>query len=119
MDKLQFLVRAPRYPVIVVVEDRVFASNSRKQLIRLFGENFSETVRLLDSTWEWFVYRPSLSAFSPHFPFRQPPSKLEIIEVVNRRANRLDNGVLCRTTSLSTRSRSQVFQELIAILTAR
>ena len=114
--KIGYVFRSPRYPAIAVSGDRLFAVHSVKGLEKLIEGEQTDKLRLLDSTWEWFVYFPDLLALAPSFPMSQPPSKLQLIEMVNTRINRPSNSALCRTNSLSSRSRVEIFRELIALL---
>lgn len=77
------------------------------------------TVRLLDSHWAWFeVLTGEVEAIAPSFIDFQPPTKQSVITLVNGRANRSETAARYQPRSLSSRSREEIFQELLAILPA-
>jgi hypothetical protein len=117
---IQYVFRKPRFPVIVTAGDRVFAAPSPARLGKLLARESpaDADIRLLDSTWEWFEFVPDVSAIAPSFVDRSPPTKAEVISLVNDRANRADDAPQYLLRSLSSRSREDIFAELLALLPA-
>jgi hypothetical protein len=116
---IPYVLRRPRLPVIVVAGDRVFRAISGAAIQKILrGELQSGVeVRLLDSEWAWFeVLTGDVEAIAPSFADFQPPTKQAVIALVNGRTNRVEADPLYQPRSLSSRSREEVFQELLAIL---
>jgi hypothetical protein len=110
--------RKPHFPVIVTAGDRVFAAPSPSVLQKLVERERRAglDIRLLDSTWEWFEFVVDVSAIAPSFVDHMPPKKQEVISLVNDRANRADDAPVYSLRSLSSRSREDIFAELVALL---
>jgi hypothetical protein len=107
--------------VIVVADDRVFRATSTAAIQRLLRRELKTAAkaRLLDSHWAWFeVLTGEVEAIAPSFVDYQPPTKQFVITLVNDRANRSETDALYQPRSLSSRSRPEVFHELLAILPA-
>ena len=116
---IPYVLRRPRLPVIVVAGDRVFRALSAAATQKILRRELqpSVEVRLLDSEWKWFeVLRGDVEAIAPSFSDFQPPTKQAVITLVNARTNRLETDPVYQPRSLSSRSREEVFQELLAIL---
>ena len=117
---IRYAFRKPRFPVIVIAGDRVFAAPSPSGLQKLVEREgrAGSGIRLLDSTWEWFDFVPDASAITPSFVHRSSPTKQEVISLVNDRANRADDAPKYLRRSLTSRSREDIFAELLALLPA-
>ncbi len=116
---IPYVFRKPRLPVIIVVDDRVFRAISTAAIQKLLKRELKldAEVRLLDSRWEWFkVMTDEVEAIIPSI--YQSPTKQALITLVNNRANRSETNVAYQPRSLSSRSREEIFQELLAILPA-
>jgi hypothetical protein len=107
--------------VIAVIDDRVFRALSTAQLQRLLDRaaESARTVRLLDSTWEWFELMSEVGVIAPSFLDRLPPTKASLVALVNGRSNRDSGSTEYNPRSLSNRTREEVFAELLAVLPVR
>lgn len=115
---MHYIFRRPRFPVIVVVDDRVFASSSAagvKKVLRR-EEQPAGKIRLLDSTWEWFDVLSDLDAIAPSFLDRRPPTKRSLVGLVNARSNRAPDAPVYELRSVSNQTRDHIFARLVAIL---
>ncbi len=118
---IPYVLRKPRLPVIVVADDRAFRATSTAAIQKLLRRelNLGAEVRLLDSQWAWFeVLTGDVEAIAPSFIDFQPPTKQTVLDLVNGRANKSENAAVYQPRSLSSRSREEIFQELLAILPA-
>lgn len=117
---LTHVLRAPAYPVLLVVGGQAFAARSRQRLstllARLCGPGTPEPELILDSRWWLFMYVPESHALLPSLLQHNVPSKLQLIECINARSNRAFESVPYPTTSLGSRSRERVFRDLVGIL---
>jgi hypothetical protein len=116
---IPFVFRKPRLPVIIVAGDRVFRAISAAAIQKLVRRELTAgaKVRLLDSNWAWFeVLTGDVEAIVPSFTHYQPPTKQTLITLVNSRANRAETDPLYEPRSLSSRSREEIYQELLGIL---
>jgi hypothetical protein len=64
------------------------------------------------------VLTGEVEAIAPSFIDFQPPTKKTAIDLVNGRANKSETPAVYQPRSLSSRSREEIFQELLAILPA-
>jgi hypothetical protein len=106
--------------VIVVVGDRAFRAASGSALQKLLRRELPSEAkaRLLDSTWEWFELMLEVDAIAPSFLDRLPPTKKAVIAIVNGRSNRAADAPLYELRSLSSRTRVEIFAQLLSILPA-
>jgi hypothetical protein len=105
--------------VIVVAGERAFRALSSAAVEKLLRRELKAGagIRLLDSEWRWFeVLATEVCAIAPSFRYHESPTKREIIDLVNGRGKKIDNAPMYRHRSVSSRSREEVFQELLAIL---
>ena len=107
--------------MILVVGDRALRALSPPELQKLLRRELRSAVntRLLDSTWEWFEVLPDIGAIAPSLVDRLPPTKQSVIALVNGRSNRAPGAPLYEVLSLSSRTRQEVFAQLLAVLSAR
>jgi hypothetical protein len=114
-----YVFRRPRFPVIVLVESRVFRALSSAAIEKLLRRELKtgQEVRLLDSEWAWFKpIEGEVMAISPLIANPHPITKQALVDLVNGRANKVEGAPSYQRRSLSSRSREEVFQELLAIL---
>ena len=119
---MKYMFRRPRFPVILVVDDRAFRAQAPRQLGSLLEREIActpGTVRLLDSTWSWFDVLIEEEVIVPSFLDGQPPSKKTLIALVNGRSNRALADPMYDARSLSNRSRERIFTELLTVLPVR
>jgi hypothetical protein len=117
---MRYILRRPRFPVIIVAGDRVFRSPSPagvKKVLRREAQP-GVKVRLLDATWEWFEVLSDLDAIAPSLVDRAPPTKGSIVALVNGRSNRAPGAPQYEPRSLSNRTREDVLAGLLAVLPA-
>ncbi len=117
-----YVFRRPRFPVIVLVESRVFRARSSSDLEKLLRRELKAGVdiRLLDSDWAWFnALEGEVMAVAPLIAGLHPITKQALIDLVNGRANRAEGTPSYERRSLSSRGREENFQELLAILPGR
>lgn len=114
------LLRAPTYPVLLIVGGQAFAATSGQELstllARLCPPGAATPELILDSKWWLYTYVPDGHALAPSFMQHHAPSKLQLIVHVNGRSNKVPGGVGYPTTSLGSRSRERVFRDLVEIL---
>jgi hypothetical protein len=116
---IPYILRRPRFPVIVVAGDRAFRALSSAAVQKLLRRELTTgaEIRLLDYDWRWFiVLTGKVCAIAPSIADYQQPTKQEVIDLVNGRANKADGSTSYQRRSLSSRSREEVFQELLAML---
>ena len=115
-----YVLRRPRFPVIVVIGDQVFRAVSSAAVQKLLRRPPEVTdVRLLDSDWAWFKpISGEVLAIAPSFSDFQPPTKQFLVALVNDRSNKTEASPSYMPRSFSSRSREEIFQELLAILPA-
>lgn len=116
---IPYVFRRPRLPVIVIADGRAFRATSTAAIQKILRRELktATNVRLLDSQWAWFeVLTGEVEAIAPSFIDSRPPTKQSVIALVNGRANRSDTAAVYQPRSLSSRSREEIFQELLAIL---
>ncbi|MHB0972577.1 MAG: hypothetical protein ACYC7A_22510 [Thermoanaerobaculia bacterium] len=96
----------------------MFAAPSPSALEKLIKrESHVETVvRILDSTWEWFELIRDGLVIAPSFVDRLPPKKQDVIALVNDRTNRAIDAPVYQLRSLGSRSREDIFAELLSLL---
>ncbi|MCU0291080.1 MAG: hypothetical protein MUF10_03695 [Thermoanaerobaculaceae bacterium] len=115
-----YLLRAPTYPVLLIVGGQGFAATSGQELsallARLCPPGTAKPELILDSRWWLFTYLPDHHALAPSLTQQHAPSKLQLIERINARANRATGSVVYPTTSLGSRTRERVFRDLVEIL---
>ena len=118
---MRFAFRRPRFPVIVVAGDRVFAAISPAALKTLLGRELRPgmDIKLLDLTWEWFELARDSDLLVPSFLDRAPPTKRTVLALVNGRTNRPPGRPLYDPRSISNHSRDAIFAELVALLPRR
>jgi hypothetical protein len=104
--------------VIVIAGDRVFRSLSSAAVQKLLRRELKAGIelRLLDSAWRWFDVLADVGAIAPSFGNHLSPTKQTVITLVNGRSNRSADAPLYEPRSLSSRTREEVFTELIAVL---
>jgi hypothetical protein len=118
---IPYVLRKPRLPVIVIADDRAFRATSTAAIQKLLQRELSlgAEVRLLDSHWAWFeVLTGEVEAIAPSILDYQSPTKQTVLDLVNGRSNKSENAAVYQPRSLSSRSREEIFQELLAILPA-
>jgi hypothetical protein len=118
---IRYVLRKPRFPVIVILGERVFRAISSAALQKLLRHELKADadIRILDTDWKWFtVIVGEISAIAPSFADFQAPTKEALIALVHNRANRVEADPTYQRRSLSSRSREEIFQELIGVLPA-
>ena len=116
---ISYLLRKPRFPVIVTAGSRVFRAISSAALQKLLRRelNASDEIGILDAQWMWFkVVRGEICAIAPSISDFQAPTKEALIALVHNRTNRTAGDPDYRPRSLSSRNREEVFQELFTVL---
>lgn len=114
-----YVFRRPRFPVIVFIETRVFSALSSPAVEKLLRREWKAGVgvRLVDSDWAWFkTIEGEVMAFSPLIANLHTLTKQALIDLVNGRANRVEGAPIYLRRSLSSRSREEIFHELLEIL---
>lgn len=116
--KVTIFLRAPKLPVIIISEERLFAGASRNSvadgLTKAVPRNGLH-VRLIDSTGEEFWYIREQRTLAPGF-FPRKWTKKRIIELFNSSSNAKLLGVECSPRSLSNKSLADVVAEVAALL---
>lgn len=116
----RFLFRKPIFPVIIVAEDRVFRAATESALQSLLNREVGarDDVLLVDARWAWFQIYAEQRIVGPSFIRSRPPTKQQLIEVVDGRSNRSEDDPRYRPGSLSSRKREEIFRKLVSILPA-
>jgi hypothetical protein len=86
-----YVLRRPRFPVIVFAEERAFRALSSQELEKLLRRELKAdvNVRLLDFEWSWFKsFEKEALAVAPLISSSKPITKETLIDMVNGRANR-------------------------------
>jgi hypothetical protein len=117
--ELQFLLRMPKFPVIISTGKRLFSARSPKGIIMVLtreSENIKDVkILLLDSTGEEFIYADEAKIIHPSFMVRRW-TKMQLIELYNSSENAEASGHHYPTKSLSSKRYERVFQDIVALI---
>lgn len=108
--------------MILVADERVFLADSPSAADKLVLREISTAneVRILDSNWLWYQILPQkFIVVIPSVRDYRPPTKNDLIDLVNNRLNRETDSPRYEKRSLSSKSREDIFAALAAILRAK
>ena len=113
------ILRKPKYPVIVVSNDKLYSAFNIKQLAKscissLPIEN-KTTIQVVDSTGEEFWYSPEQYILSPGFSFKRWTKK-RIIEAFNNSKNAKDSTQEYSMKSLSSKRLEKIIRDICEML---
>ncbi len=120
-DQIEFriLFRKPKYPVIVISEDRLMVASSLKKLAKNCltakirkGE---KVIKAIDSSAEEFWYSPDNFAFAPGFGFKRWTKK-QIIDLYNSSSNAKELDKKYPLKSLSNKRLSRIIDDICKIM---
>jgi len=121
MSQIEFniILRKPKYPVIVVSNDKLYSAFNIKQLAKscissLPIEN-KTTIQVIDSTGEEFWYSPEQYILSPGFSFKKWTKK-RIIEAFNSSKNAKDSTQEYSMKSLSSKRLEKIIRDICEML---
>ena len=121
MSQIEFniILRKPKYPVIVVSNEKLYSAFNIKQLAKscissLPIEN-KTTIQVVDSTGEEFWYSPEQYILSPGFSFKKWTKK-RIIEVFNSSKNAKDSTQEYSMKSLSSKRLEKIIRDICEML---
>lgn len=121
MSQIEFniILRKPKYPVIVVSNDRLYSAFNIKQLAKscissLPIEN-KTTIQVVDSTGKEFWYSPEQYVLSPGFSFKKWTKK-RIIEAFNSSKNAKDSTQEYLMKSLSSKRLEKIIRDICEML---
>lgn len=115
-SELTYLFREPQYPVIVEVDEELFAANSARPLYeRLSQLDIAEekAYHAIDGTgepWSFLVVKDE-GILSP-LNFKKEPSKLKLVRWFNHRKNKPSDEVEYSEKSLSSKRRDRIIAEI-------
>jgi hypothetical protein len=117
--ELHFLLRMPKFPVIISIGKRLFSARSPKGIIAVLfreSQNIKDVkILFLDSTGEEFIYNDEAKILHPGFMARNW-SKMKVIELYNSSENSEMSGHHYSTKSLSSKRYERVFQDIIELI---
>lgn len=117
--KFNIILIKPKYPVIVVSNDRLYSAFNIKQLAKscissILIEN-ETIIQVVDSTGEEFWYSPKQYVLSPGFSFKKW-TKNRIIEVFNSSKNAKDLMQEYSIKSLSSKRLEKIIRDICEML---
>ena len=113
---MNYLLRAPKFPVIVDTGDQLIATRTKTQFekrIRKISFNGKDTVPIIDRTAEAFALYPEREFVAPQMAIRRW-TKASIIDLYNER--RPTNAPEMGKRSLGNRSVEQILSETVDLL---
>jgi hypothetical protein len=117
---LKYFFRRPRYPVLCCLDNQVFSATSERQFVRQLARyelNPEAQYDVIDVTGEPWTLHPDMMLLSP-LTIRQRWTKLQLIRLVNSRANKLPDEPPYSERSLSAKRFDRIFHDLVAITNA-
>ncbi len=121
MSQIEFniILRKPKYPVIVVSNEKLYSAFNIKQLAKscissLPIEN-KTIIQVVDSTGEEFWYSPEQYILSPGFSFKKWTKK-RIIEAFNNSKNAKDSTQEYSMKSLSSKRLEKIIRDICEML---
>jgi len=121
MSQIEFniILRKPKYPVIVVSNEKLYSAFNVKQLAKscissLPIEN-KTIIQVVDSTGEEFWYSPEQYILSPGFSFKKWTKK-RIIEAFNNSKNAKDSTQEYSMKSLSSKRLEKIIRDICEML---
>ncbi len=121
MSQIEFniILRKPKYPVIVVSNDRLYSAFNIKQLAKSCISSMpienKTIIQVVDSTGEEFWYSPEQYVLSPGFSFKKWTKK-RIIEAFNSSKNAKDSTQEYSMKSLSSKRLEKIVREICEML---
>jgi len=121
MDKTKFniIMRKPKYPVIVISDEKLYSAFNIKQLaegcicsVPIGAESF---VRVVDSAGEEFWYSPDHYVLSPGFTFKKWTKK-KLIDTYNCSSNAKESMREYSTKSLSSKRLEKIIGDICELL---
>ena len=117
--KFNIILRKPKYPVIVVSNDRLYSAFNIKQLAKSCISSMpieNETIiQVVDSTGEEFWYSPEQYVLSPGFSFKKWTKK-RIIEAFNSSKNAKYSMQEYSMKSLSSKRLEKIIRDICEML---
>ena len=121
MSQIEFniILRKPKYPVIVVSNDKLYSAFNIKQLAKSCISSMpienKTTIQVVDSTGEEFWYSPEQYILSPGFSFKKWTKK-QIIEAFNSSKNAKDSMQEYSMKSLSSKRLEKIIRDICEML---
>jgi hypothetical protein len=121
MSQIEFniILRKPKYPVIVVSNDRLHSSFNIKQLAKSCISSMpienKTIIQVVDSTGEEFWYLPEQYVLSPGCSFKKWTKK-QIIEAFNSSKNAKDSTQEYSMKSLSSKRLEKIIRDICEML---
>ncbi len=121
MSQIEFniILRKPKYPVIVVSNDKLYSAFNIKQLAKSCISSMpienKTTIQVVDSTGEEFWYSPEQYILSPGFSFKKWTKK-RIIEAFNSSKNAKDSTQEYSMKSLSSKRLEKIIRDICEML---
>ena len=121
MDQIKFniILREPKYPVIVVSDNRLYSAFNIKQLAKSCISSVpienNSYIQVIDSTGSEFWYSPENYVLSPGFSFKKWTKK-RIIEAFNNSANAKDSLQEYSMKSLSSKRLEKIIRDICEML---
>ncbi len=117
--EFRFILRKPKFPVIVVSAERLYSAFNKKQLATFCisaipGED-KKIIPVVDSTGKEFWYLPEHYALSPGF-WTKKWTKKRLIETYNSSSNAEDSEREYPMKSLSAKRFDKIFRDLCELL---
>ncbi|MEA3429543.1 MAG: hypothetical protein U9Q84_10140 [Thermodesulfobacteriota bacterium] len=117
--KFNIILRKPKYPVIVVSNDRLYSAFNIKQLAKTCISSMpienKTIIQVVDSTGEEFWYSPKQYILSPGFSFKKWTKK-RIIEAFNSSKNAKDSIQEYSMKSLSSKRLEKIIRDICEML---
>ncbi|MEA3414946.1 MAG: hypothetical protein U9R02_02145 [Thermodesulfobacteriota bacterium] len=117
--KFNIILRNPKYPVIVVSNDRLYSAFNIKQLAKSCISSMpienKTIIQVVDSTGEEFWYSPEQYVLSPGFSFKKWTKK-RIIEAFNSSKNAKDSMQEYSMKSLSSKRLEKIIRDICEML---
>lgn len=120
-DQINFrvLLRSPKYPVIVISDDDIWAASGIEELgaICVLAEavDDEDKIKVVDCTGEEFWYLPNQYALTPGFLIRKWTKK-QIIDLYNNSEASKESNIQYSSKSLSSKRLSRIVTEICDIL---
>ena len=121
MDQIEFniILRKPKYPVIVLSDNRLYSAFNIKQLAKSCISSVpienNSYIQVIDSTGSEFWYSPENYVLSPGFSFKKWTKK-RIIEAFNNSANAKDPLQEYSMKSLSSKRLEKIIRDICEML---
>ena len=121
MNETEFRIafRRPKYPVIIVSDERLFSAFSIEPLAIACLSSTpiagNSHIQAIDSTGEEFWYSPDLCVLSPGFSFKRWTKK-RIIEAFNSSSNAMESMQEYSMKSLSGKRLDRIIRDICELL---